>query len=84
MASILEWFAIRSSSGSRFVKSLRYDLSVLGGSAWHGSQLHWVTQATSPRQGSDHEGVAWRAAVLGSQRVGHEVVTEQQQIYVCK
>ena len=83
MASILEWFAIRSSSGSRFVKSLHYDLSILGGSAWHGSQLHWVIQATSP-QGSGHEGVAWRAAVLGSQRVGHDVVTEQQQIYVYK
>ena len=40
MASILEWFAICSSSGSHFVKSLHYDLSVLGGSAWHGSQLH--------------------------------------------
>ena len=34
-ASILGWFAIPSSSGSRFVRTLCYDLSILGDSAWH-------------------------------------------------
>ena len=34
-ASILEWVAILSSSGSRFVRTLHSDLSVLGGLAWH-------------------------------------------------
>ena len=35
-ASILGWLAIPFSSGSRFVKSLCYDPSVLGGPTWHG------------------------------------------------
>ena len=35
-ASILGWFSIPFSSGSRFVKSLCYDPSVLGGPTWHG------------------------------------------------
>ena len=39
-ASILWWFAIPSSSGSRFVRTLCYDLSILVGSALHGSWLH--------------------------------------------
>ena len=43
-ASILWWFAIPSSSGSRFVRTLCYDLSILVGSALHGSWLHWVTK----------------------------------------
>ena len=30
-----EWFAIPSSSGPHFVGSLHYDLSILGGPAWH-------------------------------------------------
>ena len=34
-ASILGWFAIPSSSGSHFVRTLCYDLSVLGSLAWH-------------------------------------------------
>ena len=65
MASILGWFAIPSSSGSCFVRTLFYDLSVLGDPAWHGSQLHWVIQAPSPWQGSDpwkgrgHQGMRW-------------------------
>ena len=33
MARILEWFAIPSSSGTRFVSTLHYDPSVLGGPA---------------------------------------------------
>ena len=37
---ILEWFAILSFSGPRFVRTLHYDPSVLGGSAWHASYLH--------------------------------------------
>ena len=36
-ARILERLAIPSSSGQHFVRTLRYDLSVLGGPAWHGS-----------------------------------------------
>ena len=46
-------FAILSSSGSRLVRTLHYDMCILGGPTQHGSQLHWVTQAPSPRQGSD-------------------------------
>ena len=48
MARILERFAIPSSIGPCFVRTLHYDPSILGGPAWHGSQLHWVTQAPSP------------------------------------
>ena len=40
MANILEQFAIPSSSRSRFVRTLHYDLFNLGDPAWHGSQLH--------------------------------------------
>ena len=36
-AGILEWFAIFSSSGPHFVRTLHYDPSILGGPAWHGS-----------------------------------------------
>ena len=35
-ARILEWFAIPSYSGPHFVRTLYYDLSVLGGPAQHG------------------------------------------------
>ena len=35
-ASILGWFAIPASSGLSFVRTLCYDLSILGGPAWHG------------------------------------------------
>ena len=62
VARILEWFAIPCFSGPHFVRTLHYDLSVLGGSAQHGSQLHWVTQAPMPWQGSD----PWRAGCLDS------------------
>ena len=41
-ARILEWFAIPSSSGPHFVRTLYSDPSVLGGPARHGSWLHWV------------------------------------------
>ena len=37
MASIQGWFAISSSSGSCFVRTLCYDPSFLGVSTWHGS-----------------------------------------------
>ena len=50
---ILEWFAIPSSSGPHFVRPIHCDLSVLGDSARHGSQLHWVMQAPSPQQDCD-------------------------------
>ena len=36
-ARILKWFAIPFSSGPRFVRTLHYDPSVLGGPTWHGS-----------------------------------------------
>ena len=36
-AKILEWVAVSFSSGPCFVRTLHYDLSVLGGPAWHGS-----------------------------------------------
>ena len=35
-ARILEWFAITSSSGACFVRTLHYDPSILGSPAWHG------------------------------------------------
>ena len=53
MANILGWFAIPSTRGSRFVRTLHYDSSVLDGPAWHGSLLHGVMQTPSPWQGSD-------------------------------
>ena len=37
MARTLEWFAIPSSSGPHFVRTLHCDPLVLGGPAWHGS-----------------------------------------------
>ena len=37
MARILERMAIPSSGGSHFVRTLHYDLSILGIHAWHGS-----------------------------------------------
>ena len=37
MANIVEWFAIPSSSGSRFVRTLHFDPSDLGDPAWHDS-----------------------------------------------
>ena len=39
-ARILEWFAIPSSSGPCFVRTLLCDPFILGGPLWHGSQLH--------------------------------------------
>ena len=39
----------------QFVRTLHYDLSILGGPAWPGSELCWVTQAL-PWPGSD----SWR------------------------
>ena len=37
LARILEWFTTSSSRGPHFVRTLHYDLSVLGGPAWCGS-----------------------------------------------
>ena len=51
-ARILEQFAIPSSSGPRFVRTLHYDPSILSGPAQHDSHLHWVMQASS-QQGCD-------------------------------
>ena len=61
MARILEWFAIPSSSGPRFVRSLHQKPLVLGGPTWHGSWLHWVMQAPLPWQGYD----PWRGGSPG-------------------
>ena len=58
MASILEWFAIPSSSEPCFLRTLHHDPSNLGGPAWHGSKLHLVMQAPLSRQGCD----PWRGA----------------------
>ena len=56
MARLLEWFVISSTSGPRFVRTLHYDLSILVGPAWHGTQLHWVTQALHHNEAVIHEG----------------------------
>ena len=64
-------FAIPSTRGSCFVRTLHYDPCILGGPTQHDSWLHWVLQAPLPWQGSVHEG-AGRPGVLqstGSQRV---------------
>ena len=47
LARGLAWVAISSSSGMHFVRTLNYDLSVLGGPAGHGSWLHWGTETPS-------------------------------------
>ena len=36
-ARIQKWFAIPSSSGRHFVRTLHHDPSILGGRTWHGS-----------------------------------------------
>ena len=47
-ARILKWFAIRFSSAPHFVRTLCYDLSVLGGPTQHGSYFCWVRQYRGP------------------------------------
>ena len=54
MESILGWFAIPSTSGSCFVRTLYYDLFFLGGPAWHGSR---VMQALCHNKAVIHERV---------------------------
>ena len=39
-ARLLKWLAISFSSGPRFVRTVHYDPSILGGPTWHGSQLY--------------------------------------------
>ena len=51
MTSILGWFPLPSSSGSRFVRTLHYDLSILGGMAW--LIVSRDRQAPQPQQGND-------------------------------
>ena len=58
-ARTLEWFAIPSSSGPHFVRTLYYDPSVLGDPAQHGSELHWIMQAPSAWLGCD----PWRLGI---------------------
>ena len=52
-ARILEWFAIPSSLGPRFVRTLYYDPPVLGGPVCRNSQFYWVTHhdKAGPRRG---------------------------------
>ena len=53
LARILEWFAIFSSSGPHFVRTLHYiDPSILGSCTWHGLYLHLITQDPSSDKGS--------------------------------
>ena len=52
-ARIRGWGATSSSSGPHLVGAPHCGLSVLGGPAQHGSQLHRVTKASSPQQGCD-------------------------------
>ena len=47
-AGILKWFAISSSNGPCFLRTLHHDLSVLGGSTWHGLLFHIVRQGCEP------------------------------------
>ena len=47
-ARILEWFAMPSFSGSCFVITLHYDLSVLDGPGQHVSRLHSYTNPSLP------------------------------------
>ena len=47
-ARILKQFAICFSSGPHFVRTLCYDLSVLGGPAENGSYFSWVRQDRGP------------------------------------
>ena len=42
MARKLEWFAISSPNGPRFVRTFHYDPSILGGPAQHSSKLYCV------------------------------------------
>ena len=50
MANTLGWFAIPSSSGSRFVRTLCYDSSILGGPAWLIASLSYANPFTMTRQ----------------------------------
>ena len=50
VASILGWFAIPSFSGSRFVRTLCYDSSILGGPAWLIASLNYANSFTMTRQ----------------------------------
>ena len=58
-ARILKWFAIPFSSGLHFVRTLHYDLSILGGPAQHVIYFHWVMQVPSPWQHCDLWRVDW-------------------------
>ena len=68
MARILEWFVISSTNGPHFVRTLHYDLSILVGPAWYGTQLHWVTQALHHNEAVIHEGGkrTWTVSYLSS------------------
>ena len=47
-AIILKWFALPSSGGPWFVRTLHHDPSILGGPTQHGSCFHWVRQGSGP------------------------------------
>ena len=52
-ARILEWFAISFSSGPSFVRTLHYDLSILGDPHGMAHAFTEVTQAPLPQQSCD-------------------------------
>ena len=67
-ASILGWFAIPSSGGSRFVKTLCYDLSILSGPARNDSKIHCYESHDKAVILEREEGVrgwdGWRASLI--------------------
>ena len=79
MWGIMGWFDTCSSSESRFVRTLHYDPSTLGGPTWHGLQLYWVTQAPSPQWSSN----LWRGEnALPGVKVSYSTMVEEM-LFVC-
>ena len=70
-AGILEWAAMPSSRGSSWPRDQTWVSCITG--------RHFTVWATRKVQASNLE--AWHAAIHGAQRVGHDLVTEQQ-IYI--
>ena len=73
-AKIQKWLAISSSSGSSFFITLHFDLPILGGSAWHGSALHWIMQVPSAQQSpSQVIPLSWQKGLCNSEPLSHAV-----------
>ena len=63
-----EWFAIS------FCITVDFDLSILGGSATHGSALHWIMQVPSPWQSpSQVIDLPWQKGLCNSGPLSHAV-----------